>query len=85
MPGRGAEIRKRYICYFIVQLIGALSNYSIYVASLGVTGASAVGALYALAIGAIAGLSVNFAGARFVVFKLVTSSATESKNVRHNR
>ncbi|MWD29576.1 GtrA family protein [Aquicoccus sp. SCR17] len=67
--GPPGEQARRYRRYFVIQVVGALSNYLVYAFALALTGLSAAGAVQALAIGALAGLAVNFAGARLLVFQ----------------
>lgn len=65
---RQGAARRQYARYLAVQLVGALSNYGVYAAILSLGHRSAEGALAALAAGSIAGLVINFAGARALVF-----------------
>lgn len=70
-----AAARRQYVRYLGVQLIGALSNYGVYAAILSLSHRNAEGALAAFAVGSVAGLIINFAGARALVF-VSGSSAT---------
>jgi putative flippase GtrA len=65
---RQGAARRQYARYLAVQLVGALSNYGVYAAILSLGHRSAEGALAALAAGSLAGLVINFAGARALVF-----------------
>lgn len=65
-PGR--PIAGQVTGYFAVQIIGALVNYLVYAAVLSTLDATSLNALLALAIGSIAGMTLNFLGARHIVF-----------------
>jgi putative flippase GtrA len=65
---RQGAVRRQYARYLAVQLVGALSNYAVYAAILSLGHRTPEGALVALAAGSIAGLVINFAGARALVF-----------------
>jgi putative flippase GtrA len=65
---RQGAARRQYARYLAVQLVGALSNYGVYAAILSLGHRSPEGALAALAAGSLAGLVINFAGARALVF-----------------
>jgi putative flippase GtrA len=54
--------------YFGIQILGSLANFLIYAAILSVIEPTPVHALFALAIGAVAGLVVNYTGSRKFVF-----------------
>lgn len=62
-------MEREYLSYFGVQILGALTNYACYAAILGSIAPTAANALLALAVGAVLGLFVNYAGARWLVFK----------------
>ena len=64
MAGAGAE----YARYLTVQVIGALANLGVFVGVLAVWRGLIAYPVVPLAIGAVAGLLVNFAGARRWVF-----------------
>ena len=64
-----AGARREYFGYFAVQILGALTNYACYATVLGFLAPTPANALVALAAGAGFGLIVNFAGARWLVFK----------------
>jgi putative flippase GtrA len=72
---RRGIVRQQYARYLAVQIIGALSNYGVYAAILSLGHRSAEGALAAFAAGSIAGLVINFAGARALVFVAGSSAA----------
>ncbi len=61
-PGREAST------YFLVQIVGALTNFAVYSAVLAVIAPTAANAVLALAAGSAVGLVVNFAGAKLLVF-----------------
>ena len=60
---------RQFNLYFVVQCLGALANYLDYLAIHFVIEPTRVNALGALAVGAIAGLVINFNGSRRFVFK----------------
>lgn len=74
--------RRQYARYFAVQTVGGLSNYACYAAVLIFVQESAPGALFALAVGAVAGLIVNFLGARVFVFTSIDLDLMRSGHVR---
>lgn len=76
---RQGAARRQYARYLAVQLVGALSNYGVYAAILSLGHRSAEGALAALAAGSIAGLVINFAGARALVFVSGGSATAAAK------
>jgi len=57
--------------YIGVQIVGALTNLVVYLVLLTFTGVGAWQAWLAFAFGSAAGLAVNFAGSRYLVFKPV--------------
>ncbi len=59
----------QYLRYMLVQCCGALANYAIYAVTLIILGVSPLLTIFALGIGAIAGLAVNFTGSKYFVFK----------------
>ncbi|MEO1136047.1 MAG: GtrA family protein [Pseudomonadota bacterium] len=59
----------RYLRYLLVQLTAVSVNYAFYAAVLSLIPATPANAVFALAVGSIFGLAVNFAGARAFVFK----------------
>lgn len=63
-----ASAHKRFAAYLGVQLTGGTVNFIIYATVLHFIGVSAEKAVLALFIGALFGVFVNFAGARFLVF-----------------
>lgn len=65
---RAGTARRQYARYVGVQVVGAASNYGVYAAILSFGHRSPEGALAALAAGSLAGLLINFAGARALVF-----------------
>ncbi len=67
---RGAPAGKGrdYWRYVLVQVVGAASNYAVYAVILLFVSHTPAHALGALALGALAGLVVNFAGSRWWVF-----------------
>lgn len=65
---RQGAARRQYVRYLAVQLVGALTNYGVYAGILSLGHRTATGALAALAVGSVAGLLINFAGARALVF-----------------
>ena len=65
---RQGAARRQYARYLGVQLFGALTNYGVYAVILSLGHRTAEGALAAFAAGSIAGLIINFAGARALVF-----------------
>jgi putative flippase GtrA len=76
---REGAARRQYARYLAVQLVGALSNYGVYAAILSLGHRSAEGALAALAAGSIAGLVINFVGARALVFVSGGSATAAAK------
>lgn len=65
---RTALSSDRYIKYVGLQFFGVSANYGIFALTLSVVGQSAEKAVVALAIGSLAGLAVNYCGARWFVF-----------------
>ena len=63
--GRAGAARS-YLGYALVQLGGAAANFLVYAAVLGVLAPTPGNAVLALAAGSVAGLAVNFTGARLV-------------------
>ena len=60
--------RRQYTRYLAVQIAGALGNYAVYALILMFIHRTAGGAIVAFAAGSTAGLFINFAGARTLVF-----------------
>jgi putative flippase GtrA len=69
VPGKGRDYRR----YLLVQTVGALGNYLVYALLLVVLGLTARDALIALAVGALAGLAINYTGSRWWVFSYAVS------------
>lgn len=65
---RNGAARRQYARYLGVQVVGALSNYAVYAVILSLGYRTAEGTLAAFAAGSVAGLVINFAGARALVF-----------------
>lgn len=65
---------RQFSMYFVVQLLGAMSNFVVYVAVLEFVEPTPLNALGALAVGSFFAMFVNFAGSRFLIFKRVNSS-----------
>jgi putative flippase GtrA len=65
---------RQFSMYFVVQLLGAMSNFVVYVAVLKFVEPTPLNALGALAVGSFFGMFVNFTGSRFLIFKGVDSS-----------
>jgi putative flippase GtrA len=63
-PGKGRDYRR----YLAVQTLGALANYLVYALLLVFLSHTAPNALAALAVGSLAGLVINYSGARWWVF-----------------
>lgn len=61
--------RLQYGLYISTQIAGALGNYVVYVICLQAVPATPLNVLLALAIGAVAGFVINFAGSRLLVFR----------------
>lgn len=61
---RGSE----YLTYLAVQLCGAAANYALFAMVLYWITPSPAHSVLALAVGSVAGLVVNYSGARFIVF-----------------
>lgn len=59
----------RYIRYLLVQMTAVSVNYAFYAAVLSFLPVTPVNAVFALAVGSIFGLIVNFSGAKMFVFK----------------
>ena len=55
--------------YFIVQIVGALSNYLVYAQILSAYDASTMSAAFGFVIGSLLGTVINFTGMRYLVFK----------------
>ncbi len=72
---RQGVVRRQYARYLAVQIVGALSNYGVYAVILSLGHRTPAGALAAFAAGSIAGLVINFAGARALVFVASGSAA----------
>ncbi len=64
----GASIAREYLHYMLTMLGGALVNYAAYVLTLHWVGGS-WGPALGVAAGSCAGLVVNFASARYLVFR----------------
>jgi putative flippase GtrA len=60
--------QKEYQRYLMVQIVGAMTNYLFFLVTLKFIEQTPLGALFALAIGSLAGLLVNFLGAHHFVF-----------------
>ena len=69
VPGKSRDYRR----YLLVQTVGALGNYLVYALLLAVLGLTARDALVALAVGALAGLAINYTGSRWWVFNYSVS------------
>ncbi len=67
---RGQSMRLEYVRYLLVQVSGAVTNLGVFAALLAAYPALLGVPVVPLAIGAIAGLAVNFAGSRLLVFTL---------------
>lgn len=63
-PGKGRDYRR----YLMVQTVGAVGNYLVYALVLVFLSHTAPNALAALAVGSLAGLALNYTGARWWVF-----------------
>lgn len=63
-----AAPRRQLGRYFGVQIVGALVNFAVFFAVLQMVGETPQTALAALAVGAVCGLIVNYAGSRCLVF-----------------
>ena len=59
--------------YILIQMLGALANYSVYALYLSLTNTSSGHALLGFALGSTLGMVVNFLGMRCLVFKPQTS------------
>jgi len=66
---------QEYFRYVVVQALGALTNFSVYIAILKFPPTAAVHPVAALAVGSLFGLFVNFIGSRYFVF---TADNTEN-------
>jgi len=69
-----SQPHRQFNMYFAVQLMGALSNFVVYAAVLGVIEPTPLNALGALAVGSFFGMFVNFAGSRLFIFKRIEHS-----------
>jgi len=67
---RAARARRggEYLSYLAVQLCGAALNYALFALVLYWITPSPANSVLALAVGSVAGLIVNYSGARFIVF-----------------
>jgi putative flippase GtrA len=65
----GAGERREYLRYIGVQILGALANLAVYSALLATTAFFAAQPVGALAVGAVAGLAVNYSLSLLVVFQ----------------
>jgi putative flippase GtrA len=63
---------RQITAYFLVQLVGALTNLMVYAAILTIIAPTPVNAFGAFALGSVAGLFVNFTGARRFAFAAAT-------------
>lgn len=64
-----AQAGRQVIRYFIIQSIGALTNFLIYLGVLSVISSTVPNAVLALAIGSAAGLIMNYIGSKQFVFQ----------------
>lgn len=65
----GAARRREYALYIAVQILGALANLAVYSALLAGVPAFAAWPVAALAVGAVAGLAVNYSLSLLFVFR----------------
>lgn len=63
------ENNNRFLRYLLVQMTAVSVNYAFYAAVLAFIPVTPANAVFALAVGSIFGLIVNFAGAKAFVFK----------------
>jgi putative flippase GtrA len=70
-PGKGGE----YAAYVLVQCGGFGVNYTIFAAAVSTLGQGPDTVVAALALGSVAGLFVNFAGARWLVYRRLPAGA----------
>ena len=75
-----AAPRRQLGRYFGVQIVGALVNFAVFFAVLQMVGETPQTALAALAVGAVGGLIVNYAGSQYLVF---SGAAPHDPDQRH--
>lgn len=71
--------RRQFNLYFAVQVVGALTNFAVYVVVLAFMEPTRENALLALAIGAAIGMVVNFTGSRLFIFKAPVPAGHEQR------
>jgi putative flippase GtrA len=67
--GADAAKGRQYAGYFILQLAASLMNYAVYAGVIGLYGASQPILMLGFALGSAIGLTVNYSGARWLVFR----------------
>ena len=75
-----ARPRRQLNLYFALQVVGALANFVVYLAILYVIEPTRLNALGALAVGASAGMVINFVGSRRFIFKVATPATVEAEH-----
>lgn len=65
-----AEPGRQFKRYFALQVVGALSNFAVYLAVLTQIEPTWQNALLALAIGAVVGLAINFVGSKLLIYRV---------------
>lgn len=68
-PDAGVSLWRQWWLYLMAMLGGGAVNYAAYSAAIAFGPRTALWPMAAVAIGSIAGMGVNFAGAKFLVFK----------------
>jgi putative flippase GtrA len=64
-----ASPRHQLNLYFVLQVVGAITNFAIFLVILSFIEPTALNALVALAVGAVVGMIINFVGSQRYVFK----------------
>lgn len=63
-----ASSKRQFTTYFLIQIIGIITNFAVYAVILHFIGVSPIKAFFALGFGALVSLVVNFSGSRLFVF-----------------
>jgi len=71
--------KQEYFRYIVTQILGAATNFSVYVIILSFVSEAEEHPIAALAVGAIFGLAVNFVGSRYFVFTAKGLQYTDGK------
>jgi putative flippase GtrA len=73
-----ARPHRQLVLYFALQIVGALTNFVVYLAVLGLLGPTRVNAILALAAGSLVGMFINFFGSRQYIFNAIVVSRNEN-------